>query len=87
VTVDLGNIMNSAVETTDEAASKIEVKFEMLALLHDNLVVGNTYTVSVGAIYQSESFIDVAQDELTYQDFTPQTVIPSYISLASCALH
>ena len=73
-TVDMGNILNSQADTDTESESKIEVLFEVQALLHDSLTVGELYRVSVGAMYNSQSYITVAQDDLTYEDWTAQSV-------------
>ena len=73
-TVDMGNILNSQADTDTESESKIEVLFEVQALLHDSLTVGELYRVSVGAMYNSQSYITVAQDDLTYEDWTTQSV-------------
>ena len=73
-TVDMGNILNSQADTGTESESKIEVLFEVQALLHDSLTVGELYRVSVGAMYNSQSYITVAQDDLTYEDWTTQSV-------------
>ena len=73
-TVDMGNILNSQADTGTESESKIEVLFEVQALLHDSLTVGELYRVSVGAMYNSQSYITVAQDDLTYEDWTVQSV-------------
>lgn len=73
-TVDMGNILNSQADTDTESESKIEVLFEVQALLHDSLTVGELYRVSVGAMYNSQSYITVAQDDLTYEDWTAQNV-------------
>ena len=73
-TVDMGNILNSQADTDTESESKIEVLFEVQALLHDSLTVGELYRVSVGAMYNSQSYITVAQDDLTYEDWTVQSV-------------
>mgnify|MGYP001793426003 FL=1 len=73
-TVDMGNILNSQADTDTESESKIEVLFEVQALLHDSLTVGELYRVSVGAMYNSQSYITVAQDDLIYEDWTVQSV-------------
>ena len=73
-TVDMGNILNSQADTDTESESKIELLFEVQALLHDSLTVGELYRVSVGAMYNSQSYITVAQDDLTYEDWTVQSV-------------
>ena len=73
-TVDMGNILNSQADTDTESESKIEVLFEVQALLHDSLTVGELYRVSVGAMYNSQSYITVAQDDLTYEDWTAHSV-------------
>ena len=46
----------------------------MQALVRDDFTVGDTYRVSVGALYGSDSYVMVAQDDLTYQAYTENTV-------------
>lgn len=80
-TVDMGKILNDQSDAATESESKVEVLFEVQALLHDSLTVGEVYRVSVGAMYDSQSYVTIAQDDLTYEDWTAQSVsrVPSYI--------
>jgi len=70
----IGPILNSAAEPTDPISSQIEILFEAQALNHGAMVVDSSYRISVGATYQSESYVTVAQDKLTYKDYTPAVV-------------
>lgn len=73
-TIDMGDILNSATNVDTESESQIELLFEVQALLHDSYVVGDTYRVSVGAMYESQAYVTIAQDDLTYADWTAQAV-------------
>ena len=81
----MGKISNDATEKLTDASSQIEVLFDVLALPHDGYVAGNLYRVSVGAMYQSESYVTVAQDDLTYADYTEKVCLYDY-SLCVCVV-
>jgi len=70
----IGPILNSATEPTDPVSSQIEILFEAQGLNHGAVEVDSVHAISVGVTYSSESMVTVAQDLLTYKDFTPAVV-------------
>lgn len=70
----MGNIANNIADVENVEQNTIEILFEVQALKHDNFVAGNTYRISVGSLYSSESFVTVAQDDLTFNEYTPSPV-------------
>lgn len=83
--MDLGDILNDvSIDNVDPTSSQIQVMFDVQALPHDEYEEGSPYRVSVGALYQSESFVSVAQDDLKYAAHTEQVClnyVNSYVVL------
>ncbi|XP_067932988.1 uncharacterized protein [Watersipora subatra] len=80
-TIDMGTILNRAYEPGVDIESQIEILFSVQALPHDGLQAAGSYRVSVGAMYQSESFVTVAQDDLVYEEYTEMTPADSVFSV------